>query len=150
METLIQSKNIQIRQQIGDWKEAVTLAAQPLIDHGYIEPSYVQAIFDSTEKFGPYYVLAPEIAMPHASSDSGVNQEQISLLVLKNPIKFSEGGYDVRLIFVLATPNNHAHLEMLKQLSIVFMDEELIARLIEQDDVDSVASLLNNLNVKGE
>lgn len=150
MEQLIHANNIQLLDSVSDWKQAITVASQPLIDGGFIEARYVDAIFKSTEKFGPYYVLAPEIAMPHASCEDGVHKQQIALLVLKKPIKFSEQGFDVRLVFVLATPSNHAHLQMLRQLSEVFADDELIQKIIAQKDADSVAFLLNNLTTKGE
>lgn len=147
---LIRPENIQIVDRVNDWKDAIRIASKPLIDGGYIEPSYVDAIFKSTEKFGPYYVLAPEIAMPHASSEDGVNEKQISLLVLKNSIKFSQDGYDVRLVFVLATPDSHSHLQMLRDLSEVFSDEEKIQAIIAMNDVHGVSTLLNNFERKGD
>lgn len=147
---LVRSENIQIMDRVSDWKEAILVAAKPLLDGGYIEPSYVEAIFKSTEKFGPYYVLAPEIAMPHASSEDGVNEKQISLLVLKNSIKFSPDGYDVRLIFVLATPDSHSHLQMLRDLSEVFSDEETIQEIIAMNEPQDISTLLNKFERRGE
>lgn len=147
---LVKTENIQILDHVSDWKEAIHIAAKPLIGGGYIEPRYVDAIFKSTEKFGPYYVLAPEIAMPHASSEDGVIAKQISLLVLKNSIKFSEDGYDVRLIFVLATPDSHSHLQMLRDLSEVFSDEEKIQQIINSDNPHDISTLLNNFERRGE
>lgn len=150
MEMLIRPENIQILESVENWRDAVSIAAEPLILGGYIDKRYVEAIFTNTEKYGPYYVLAPEIAMPHASSQDGVYEKQISLLVLKNSIKFSENGFDVRLIFVLATPDNHSHLQMLRDLSEVFSDETMIQEIIQMNDSSTIATLLNNLERKGE
>lgn len=147
---LIRPENVQILQSVADWKDAIRIASKPLVDGGYIEQRYVEAIFKNTEKFGPYYVLAPEIAMPHASSDDGVNEKQISLLVLKESIKFSRDGYNVRLIFVLATPDGHSHLQMLRDLSEIFSDEEKIQAIINKNDVHEVSALLNTLEREGD
>lgn len=139
---LINQENIQILPSVDNWMEAIKIAAAPLIEREFIEERYVQAIFDSTEKFGPYYVLAPEIAMPHAGPNDGVLKEQISLLVLKEPIKFSPEGYDVRLVFILASPDAKSHLDKLRVLLEVFGDEQLIQKIIGANTSEEIVTLL--------
>ncbi|HEY4537491.1 MAG TPA: PTS sugar transporter subunit IIA [Erysipelothrix sp.] len=139
---MIQKENIVMKEKVGNWEEAIRLSAQPLIDNGYIEESYVEAIFENTEKNGPYYVLAPEIAMPHASPQAGVKEAQISLLVMKEPIYFSKDGFPVRLVFTLAAVDETSHLTSLQKLANVFADEALIQKIIDAQDVDEVCKLI--------
>ncbi|NLW15665.1 MAG: PTS sugar transporter subunit IIA [Erysipelothrix sp.] len=143
MKDIIQEKNIVLLDSVPSWEEALIQSSKPLIDNGYIELSYLEAIFKSTEENGPYYVLAPEIAMPHASPQAGVNAQQISLLVLKEPIKFSETGFDVRLVFTLAATDNKSHLESLTRLAEVFADDALIQDLIKQTSAKDVYELIH-------
>lgn len=144
MVEIIKAKHIQILDHVENWETAVKIAAEPLLQGDYIEPRYVDAIFENTKKMGPYYVLAHNIAMPHAGVDDGVLKQQVSLLILKNPIKFSDDGFEVRLIFLLAATDNHSHLETLRNLAEVFSDDALIDALIASDDVQTAANLLNN------
>lgn len=139
---MIQKKNIVMKERVGNWEEAIELSAQPLIDNGYIEKSYVEAIFENTKINGPYYVLAPEIAMPHASPKVGVNKAQISLLVLKEPVYFSNDGFPVRLVFTLAAADETSHLTSLQKLATVFADEALIKKIIDAKDIDEVYALM--------
>ena len=142
--SIIKKENIVMRDSVESWQQSIEESSAPLIKNGYIKQSYVDAIFESTEKNGPYYVLAPEIAMPHASPQSGVLKQQISLLVLKQPIKFSDEGFDVRLVFTLAATDNQSHLDSLVRLADVFADEALIQKVVHAETVDEVYNLLHN------
>lgn len=143
-ESIVALENIVMNESVDTWQQAIEESCAPLIKNGYIETSYVDAIMKSTEENGPYYVLAPEIAMPHASPQSGVNKQQISLLVLKQPIKFSNDGFDVRLIFTLAATDNQSHLDSLVRLANVFADDALIGKLISAQNEEEVYNLLHN------
>lgn len=142
---VIKLSNIQVVDSVEDWSQSLNLSANLLLEGGYIEQSYIDAIFESTEKNGPYYVLAPEIAMPHASARDGVNESQISLLVVKEAFKFSEEGFDVRLVFTLASKDSTSHLGYLQVLSNLFSDDALVQKLAESNSAEEAYRLLNDL-----
>ena len=48
---------IQIVDSIKDWKEALRVAAKPLLDAKNIESRYVDSIIENVNKNGPYIVL---------------------------------------------------------------------------------------------
>ncbi len=48
-----------------NWQEAIDFSMVSLLDERtYISENYIQAIKDSTINNGPYYILAPGVAMP--------------------------------------------------------------------------------------
>ena len=51
---------IQQLDKVNDWQTAVRIASKPLLEYGYIEESYVEAIISSVNEIGPYIVLAPK------------------------------------------------------------------------------------------
>ncbi len=63
---VLQEPFLQLTDSADDWKSAVRLAAKPLLNYEYIEPSYVEAMIKSVEQLGPYIVIAPKVALPHA------------------------------------------------------------------------------------
>ena len=142
---IIRLENIKIVDKVTDWKDSINQSAGLLLDSGYIEQTYIDAIFASTETNGAYYVLAPEIALPHASADLGVKESQISLLVVKEAFKFSEESFDVRLVFTLASKDKEAHMKYLKVLSALFSDKSLVDTLISANDSKVIYDLLNSL-----
>lgn len=62
---------IQCREHAENWQQALALSAEPLLKAGVITPEYVQAVITQHEKLGPYYVLAPGLAMPHTRPEDG-------------------------------------------------------------------------------
>ncbi|MBU9824181.1 PTS sugar transporter subunit IIA [Rahnella perminowiae] len=126
----INENNTQIISKTDDWKSAVAVAVQPLIDSGAAENRYLQAIYDMHREIGPYYVLGEGIAMPHARPEEGVNRTALSLVIVSEGVEFgSEGNDPVYVIFALAAVDSHSHIEMIASLSHLFCDDEAAERL---------------------
>ncbi|SHI84357.1 PTS system, ascorbate-specific IIA component [Geosporobacter subterraneus DSM 17957] len=141
MHDLISLDNIIIIDSVKDWLEAIETAVRPLVENEYVEERYIQAIIDNTKEYGPYYVLAPNIAMPHARPDQGVLKKQIGILLLRNPIKFSEDGYEVRLIITLAATDSKSHLEALGRLSELLGNDAHVSKIIDAQDKEEIYRL---------
>ncbi|MBB6215368.1 PTS system ascorbate-specific IIA component [Anaerosolibacter carboniphilus] len=141
MHDLISLENIVIVDRVKDWREAIEKAVRPLVINAYVEERYIQGIIDNTLEYGPYYVLAPNIAMPHARPEQGVLQKQIGILLLRQPIKFSEEGYDVRLIITLAATDNKSHLEALRSLSGLLEDDDYVSKIISAQNEEEIYHL---------
>lgn len=149
---LLKEELIQQVDSVSNWQDAVGLAAQPLLAHGYIEESYIQAMIASINETGPYIVLAPKVAVPHASPDAGVHQLGISLLQVKEPVDFSEDDDDdkkVQLIFVLAAVDSTAHLRALQELALILDDEEAIDSLIAASDPREILAIIDKIIEEG-
>lgn len=115
-------KHIQTDETVADWRLAVKLASQPLLDEALITSEYIEAMIQSVEENGPYMVLADYFALMHARPGEGVLEQSISLLVTKQPIDLE--GKPVRIFLVLAAADSESHLESLKEIMAIFMDEE--------------------------
>ncbi|MEF9967286.1 MAG: PTS sugar transporter subunit IIA, partial [Longicatena sp.] len=106
---MLKKENVQIVQNVVDWKDAIRTSVQPLVEGHYVEERYIDGVIENTNIYGPYYVLAQDLALIHARSDQGVIEKQLAVTVLKEPIKFSEDGYSVRLLVVLAAADGESH-----------------------------------------
>ena len=69
-----------------DWQEAIDFSMVSLLDKNYISENYIQAIKDSTINNGPYYILAPGVAMPHARPECGALKTGMSLTLLEQGV----------------------------------------------------------------
>ncbi len=143
VEEMIQKMNIRIKEEVTDWKQAVVEAVSPLIENGYVEGRYADAIIENTEKYGPYYVIAPNIALPHARPEQGVLRKQLAVLLLRKPIKFSQDGFDVRLLITLAASDSESHLQTLAKLSEVLSDDDLIGKILGAASEEEIYRLFN-------
>ncbi|WP_127957671.1 PTS sugar transporter subunit IIA [Serratia microhaemolytica] len=140
---LLTAEVIRIEPTARDWRHAIELATAPLLAKGIINPSYVNALFSSHEKLGPYYVLGPGIAMPHARPEDGVNCLGLGLTVIKQGVNFGSDGNDpVYLLITLAASDSNSHVETIAQLAELFMNEADVSAIIAAETKDEILRIL--------
>lgn len=155
LDNLINEKFIQQKSKVVDWKNAIEVAAKPLLDAKYIEKTYIDAMIESVNQSGSYIVLAPSVAVPHASPEDGVNKLGISLLQLEQPVDFNlnddfEEEKLVRLLFVLAPVDSVSHLKALQQLALILENEEPIQKLIQAKTKSEIIEIIKQEIVEEE
>lgn len=79
LNTWLSDATIALRQNVDSWPQALDICARPLLEAGVIEPAYVKAIVEQHRRLGPYYVLAPGLAMPHARPEEGKGLRTIAV-----------------------------------------------------------------------
>ncbi len=143
LDTLLTKDTVLIVDSADSWEDSIKIACKALVDNKSVEPSYIDAIIKITNEIGPYYVVGPHMAMPHASPDSGVNKIALSLLVIKNGVNYNSDGNDpVKLVVILAATDNNSHVEIMGKLADFFMCEEDVNSVINSDNVDQILSII--------
>ncbi|MFF6009523.1 PTS sugar transporter subunit IIA [Rahnella sp. R3(2024)] len=137
------SDRIQIRTDITDWRQAVQVSAEPLLKDGTITPEYLTAIFAQREKLGPYFVLAPGIAMPHARPEEGAKGLGLSLLTLPQGVTFnSEDNDPVYTVVMLSAPDKHSHIELISELAELFSSDEDMQKIHQAKDIKTIQDVI--------
>ncbi|MBB6453701.1 PTS system mannitol-specific IIA component/PTS system ascorbate-specific IIA component [Salirhabdus euzebyi] len=96
-----------------------------------VEESYVDAMVKSFNENGPYFVLAPNIALPHARPEDGVHEAAVSFVRLKNPVKFGHASNDpVQLVFGLGASSSDEHLTVLQRLMGLLGNPDNVEKLL--------------------
>ncbi|WP_251548895.1 BglG family transcription antiterminator [Neobacillus muris] len=130
--SLLKEEAIQLKNHVTDWQEAIRTAAKPLLKNGFITEAYTQAMIENIEKMGPYIVISPSVAIPHARPEDGVHTLSMSMLKLEKAVPFSEkAGHDIHLVIVLAAVDGETHLKALSQLTTILSEEENIKEIIQ-------------------
>ncbi|WP_236712619.1 PTS sugar transporter subunit IIA [Peribacillus muralis] len=117
--------NIRFLDEVDSWEDSIKLAAEPLLHNGCITPKYIDDMIRNVNVNGPYIVIVPGIAMPHAKNEDGVINTGLSLLKLKNPVLFPEGK-KVNILIVLAAEDSTGHLDLISDLSSILIDEDVM------------------------
>lgn len=147
LEMLTEDK-ISVKECVVSWEEAIKEASQPLIDQAYFSQSYVDAMIDSVYRYGPYIVIAPEIAIAHARPNGNVNKVGVSLLKLNQHIDFGEKSHYASLVFVFSAVDTHSHLDILQSLARVLGDIETVESLIQSHDEAEILAILKGVEAK--
>ncbi|EHI70755.1 PTS sugar transporter subunit IIA [Streptococcus ictaluri] len=142
-QVFIDNDAIRLGLEADTWQEAVKLAVTPLVESGAVEERYYQAIIESTEHYGPYYILMPGMAMPHARPEDGVNRDAFSLITLKEPVTFSDGK-KAQVLLALAATSSAIHTSVaIPQIIALFELDNAIDRLVACQSAQEVLDMVD-------
>ncbi len=130
---------VKIQKSAADWQEAIRISSDVLLEKGYIEQSYQDAMIDSVNEYGPYIVIAPGIAMPHARPETGSIKVGFSILKLDEPVSFSESpDHQVNLFIALSCKDANTHIEILQSIITLLDTEEKQNKAKNASSVDEL------------
>lgn len=130
----VEKKHYKFVKQAKDWQDAIRMSCESLEADGTVEANYKEDIIACVEKYGPYIVIMPDVAMPHSQEGAvGVNKTSIGFMKLEKPVSFDENDpeKDAQLFFTLASCNPEQHLNNMMKLSEMLMNEEVVKALKE-------------------
>lgn len=142
----LNNEKIQYVESVTDWQEALVIAGRPLLSEGAISQDYIDAIIQQKKEIGPFFVIAPQIAMPHARPEQGAHKLGLSIVLLGTAVKFdSEENDTVKAIFMFAAPDSNSHIEMISQLAEVLSDEEIMAQIFKASSKEALMTILSGV-----
>ena len=128
----VRPENVRVGVDCDDWREAIRIAARPLLARGLVDGHYVDRMISAVEDYGPYMVLTPRTAYVHAGMTDGARENCASVLVLSHDIPFGPCGEKrVRCIVVLGI--HDAERSLLLGLAPIFEREQTIKVLGRPD-----------------
>ena len=144
VERLIESDTIAVGWEASDWEQAVRTGGAMMVSAGLAEERYIDTIVENHKTIGPYFVIAPGIAMPHAKPDKGVLKTGYALILLKNPVEFGDEENDPVdiLIFAGAINQEEHNQEAIPQIAELCDSDEYIDALRNAGSKDNVITVL--------
>jgi len=126
--------------EVSDWRGAVEAAGQLLCEAGHVEARYIQAMIRAVQELGPYIVIAPGIAMPHARPECGVKRNGMAVITLKEPVNFGSHNDPVSTVIAFSAIEVDTHIRALKALATVLEDKERVGVIQSATQVDEILS----------
>lgn len=121
-ESLIENNSIKLNQTAANWEEAIKIGTDMLVASGAVEPRYYENIVSKIKELGPYIILAPGLAMPHARPEEGVIKTAFGLVTLTEPVELN--GESVSVLVTLAGSDSDTHMEGIMEITQVFDDPD--------------------------
>ena len=140
--SMIDKEAIVLNVSLKDWEEAVRACGNVLVETGNVERTYVEAMVKNIRDLGPYIIIAPGIALPHARPEDGVHKTGICVVVLREEVSFGPGK-EVKVLIGLAAKDNNSHLDLLKIVAEVISSEKSLGQLKNAQSQDEVMGLFN-------
>jgi PTS system ascorbate-specific IIA component len=153
---IIESGRVQFVGKAEGWEEAVRLSCRPLIEDGTIESAYADEVVAAVREHGPYIVLMPGFALPHAMKNSvNAHGTAIAFMKLAEPVSFDPNNpeKDASVFFTLAAVDNDEHLKNMRKLWKMLTNEALCGELrtvqSKEELLARTRNILHDLNGKG-
>lgn len=144
LQDLLSEDNVSFHYPAETWEDVIRHGGQLMVDAGFTEPTYTEAMIDVVRDMGPYIVLAPGLAMPHARPEMEAKQVGTALVTLEKPIDFGSPENDpVSVAVFLCAPNKEEHIQLLTDIATLFEDEEFLDAAVNFESIEDVQAFLS-------
>ena len=144
LQDLLSEDNVSFRYPAETWEDVIRHGGQLMVDAGFTDSTYTEAMIDVVRDMGPYIVLAPGLAMPHARPEMGAKQVGAALVTLEKPIDFGSPENDpVSVAVFLCAPNKDEHIQLLTDIATLFEDEEFLDAAVNFESIEDVQAFLS-------
>lgn len=144
LQDLLSEDNVSFHYPAETWEDVIRHGGQLMVDAGFTDSTYTEAMIDVVRDMGPYIVLAPGLAMPHARPEMGAKQVGTALVTLEKPIDFGSPENDpVSVAVFLCAPNKEEHIQLLTDIATLFEDEEFLDAAVNFESIEDVEAFLS-------
>lgn len=125
------------------WEDAVRAVGLDLVNAHAVGPAYIDEMLQIVENYGPYCVVAPGVAVPHANAGSLVRKDAIAVQALSEPVRFGHPHNDpVRLVIGLSATTAKRHIKLLAGLAKAIDDPSVVDAVLAAETRKSALELL--------
>jgi PTS system ascorbate-specific IIA component len=136
-------RSILIKDSVVDRNQAISIAGELLVASQKVRPEYIESMLEAVEKFGPYIVIAPGIALAHGKPSDAVVATGLSLLVIQEAIEFEHSQNDpVQLVFGLAATDHESHIEVMAELAEFLSDTQRVNSLLTCSNIEQIRAVI--------
>ncbi|HAV1325611.1 TPA: PTS mannitol transporter subunit IICBA [Vibrio parahaemolyticus] len=138
----IQRENIHLGLKAANKEEAIRFAGNKLVELGYAEPEYVDAMFER-EALVPTY-LGESIAVPHGTVEAKDRVKKTGIVICQYPsgIQFTEDDDDVAKLVIGIAAKNDEHIQVITTITNAIDEPEAIEKLTGTNDVEEILNIL--------
>lgn len=140
----LKEETIHIYKEEFSWKQAISIAAKPLLENKVIAQRYIDAIIHRTEELGPCMFITDEVVLAHAKVEEGSLDLGVSLAKFDYPVVFANQK-EASIILVLAAKDQTSHIKILNDIMEIFQDYTHIQTLKETTNARQIYHCIENL-----
>ena len=122
--------------------DAIRFAGEQLVKAGFVQPSYVDAMFEREKMVSTY--LGEGVAVPHGTVEAKDAVIKTGVVVCQYPegVRFTEEEDGVAQLVIGIAARNNEHVQVVSAITNALDSEEAINLLTSTDDVNKVLALL--------
>ncbi|HHW7567618.1 TPA: PTS mannitol transporter subunit IICBA [Mannheimia haemolytica] len=138
----LQAAQVFLGLQANSKEEAIRFAGEQLVKAGFVQPSYVDAMFAREQMVSTY--LGEGLAVPHGTSDAKDSVLKTGIVVCQYPngVRFTDEEDGVAKLVVGIAAKGNDHIQILSAITNALDDEQAMKTLTQTNNIDEVLALL--------
>lgn len=141
---MLKQKYIKLTGPAMEWRQAMKEASEDLLRDGYFDAGYVAQAIENVEEYGNYIIVSNGIALAHASREAGVYNDGLSLLLVRDGIRFEDEDV-VYLQFFFSQKGDTDYLDLFKEIIKLGENPEYIDRFRQLENTAEVYRLMEEV-----
>lgn len=139
----LSEKNIFLGLTAQNKEEAIRFAGQKLVENGYVEHTYIEAMLDREKLTSTY--LGESIAVPHGTIEAKDSVITTGIVFCQYPqgVEFGDEPDDKAKIVIGIAARNNEHLDVISKLTNALDDDGVIVKLATTNSIDEVLAILS-------
>ncbi|MCC3358176.1 PTS mannitol transporter subunit IICBA [Bacillus sp. REN16] len=138
-EGVLRKENIFLNKQFSSKEEAIRFAGRVLVDGGYVEESYIDAMIERDQMTTTY--MGNDVAIPHGTDEAKKSVLKSGVTIIQIPDGVDYDGQKARLIFGIAGKDG-GHLEILSAIAITCSEMENVEKMATAKTVDEILDII--------
>lgn len=141
---VLAKENIKLNVSLNNQEEAIRYTGQILVDNGYVEPSYIDKMFEREELTSTF--MGNFVAIPHGTEDakSLVKESGLSVVTIPEGVEYGDGN-TVKILIGIAGKGDE-HLDILSNIAIVLSDEDNIQSILDAASEEEIIRIFDEVN----
>ncbi|MFV0549135.1 MAG: PTS mannitol transporter subunit IICBA [Limnobaculum xujianqingii] len=138
----LSANNIFLNLQADNKEQAIRFAGQMLVDGGYVEPDYVDAMLAREALTSTY--LGESIAVPHGTVEAKDRVLRTGVVICQYPqgVCFGDTPEEIAHLVIGIAARNNQHIQVITRLTNALDEDGIIERLAQTTNVQEVLDLL--------
>ena len=121
----------------------IEIVGKLLLDVDAVWPSYIKAMRNLYELYGPYMEIAPNTILLHAGPEMGAKRSAISLVTLYSPINFGHKSFDPVVIAMAYSSTSESNITFpLNKVFEFFGKQDNRTKVMGADSSNEILSIL--------
>lgn len=136
---VLRKENIFLNKKFSSKDEAIRFAGRVLVDGGYVNEPYIEAMIERDQLTTTY--MGNDVAIPHGTDEAKKNVIKSGVTIIQVPDGIEFDGQKVRLIFGIAGKEG-GHLEILSAIAVTCSEMENVEKMATANSVDEILEII--------
>ncbi|MEG2922558.1 MAG: PTS sugar transporter subunit IIA [Malacoplasma sp.] len=115
------------------WEKALELSTEKLINEKCVNNVYYKNIIENTNKYGPYFIIDDDIAIPYVAFTPNVYKDGVQLTIFKKPFQFINDNRKIKILLTFSISDKSFDQDFFTKWMTFFSNRKHVEAILKMD-----------------